>query len=73
MSTLKIGWLFPDTLFLHGERGNLLALKRFAGLAGFEAEVDKIDFHTENFVPDDYDILFCAPGEISSFTIVHGC
>lgn len=70
MSTLKIGWLFPDTLFLHGERGNLLALKRFAGMAGFEAEVDKIDFHTENFVPDDYDILFCAPGEISSFTIV---
>lgn len=67
---LKIGWLFPDTLFLHGERGNLLALKRFAALAGFEVQIEKIDFHTENFVPGDYDILFCAPGEISSFPVV---
>ena len=44
MSDFRIAWLFPDTLFLHGERGNLLALARFARLAGFEPEIIKVDF-----------------------------
>ena len=26
MSEFKIAWLFPDTMYLHGERGNILAL-----------------------------------------------
>ena len=67
MSDFKIGWLFPDTLFLHGERGNLLALARFAQLAGLSPVVEKIDFSTEGFEPANYDVLFCAPGEIACF------
>ena len=70
MSTLKIAWLFPDTLYLHGERGNILALERFARLGGFEPETAKIDFLTENFHPMDYDVIFCPPGEIASFPAV---
>lgn len=70
MSELKIGWLFPDTLFLHGERGNLLALKRYAQMAGMNAVIDRIDFNTKGFQPLDYDVIFCAPGEISSFGVV---
>ncbi|MCQ2550632.1 MAG: cobalamin biosynthesis protein CobQ [Clostridia bacterium] len=66
MSKLKIAWLFPDTLYLHGERGNILALERFAKLAGFEPEVTKIDFKS-TFKPLEYDLIFCPPGEISSF------
>ena len=54
MNTLKIAWLFPDTFYLHGERGNILALERFAGLAGLETETDKIDFDTEGFSPLDH-------------------
>ena len=49
MNTMKIAWLFPDTLYLHGERGNILALARFAELAGFQAQIEKVDFETENF------------------------
>ena len=67
MSGFRIGWLFPDTLFLHGERGNVLALARYAELCGFDHSVTKIDFDTENFDPMDYDVLFAAPGEISVF------
>lgn len=67
MSDFKAAWLFPDTLFLHGERGNLLALARFAQIAGLEPEIVKIDFKTNTFNPFDYEILFFAPGEISSF------
>lgn len=70
MNTIKIAWLFPDTLYLHGERGNILALQRFAKLAGFEPQVDKIEFTTENFNPMDYDIIFCPPGEITSFPVL---
>lgn len=70
MNIMKIAWLFPDTLYLHGERGNILALSRFGKLAGFETQVDKIDFNTEAFNPEDYDCIFCPPGEIASFTEV---
>ncbi len=70
MNEFKIAWLFPDTLFLHGERGNLLALARYAQMAGLAPEVIKIDFSTEDFDPASFDVIFCAPGEISSFPAV---
>lgn len=70
MSDFRIGWLFPDALFLHGERGNVLALARYAELSGFSHSVTKIDFGTEDFDPMDYDVLFAASGEISSFPYV---
>lgn len=70
MNKLNIAWLFPDTLYLHGERGNILALSRFAKMAGLEPVVEKIDFTTENFSPMDYDIIFCPPGEITSFPVL---
>ncbi len=70
MNNLKIAWLFPDTLYLHGERGNILALQRIAKLKGLETSVDRIDFDTKDFDPMDYDIIFCPPGEIVSFPVV---
>ena len=44
MNTLKVAWLFPDTLYLHGERGNILALNRFIKAAGMIPVIEKIDF-----------------------------
>lgn len=70
MNTMKIAWLFPDTLYLHGERGNILALARFAELAGFEAEIEKVDFKTEHFDPMNYDVIFCPPGEMVSYPVI---
>lgn len=67
---IKIGWLFPDTCYLHGERGNILALERMGENLGHEVVVEKIDFDTEDFTPSDYDMLFMGPGEISSFPTV---
>ncbi|MBR5733059.1 MAG: cobalamin biosynthesis protein CobQ, partial [Lachnospiraceae bacterium] len=72
MSDFRIGWLFPDTLFLHGERGNVLALARYAELSGFSHSITKIDFDTDGFDPMAYDVLFAAAGEISSFPDVCG-
>lgn len=70
MSDFNICWLFPDTLFLHGERGNVLALAKFAGLMGLDNSVTKVDFDTEDFDPFKYDVIFAAAGEISSFPAV---
>ncbi|MDO4287995.1 MAG: cobalamin biosynthesis protein CobQ [Eubacterium sp.] len=67
---LKIGWLFPDSLYLHGDRGNILALRRMAEGLGCSVTVEKIDFTTEDFTPMDYDFLFCSPGEIATFTSI---
>lgn len=39
--TMKAAWLFPDILFLHGERGNIMALERIAGLLGIDLAVEK--------------------------------
>ena len=70
MKCIKIGWLFPDTLYLHGDNGNILALKRFCKLGGLDAKVERINFGNTSFTPDQYDILVCPPGEIASFNAV---
>ncbi len=70
MRQLKIAWLFPDTLYLHGERGNILALQRIAAQKGLETSIERIDFETMEFRPLDYDIIFCPPGEIVSLPTV---
>ena len=62
--------MYPDTLNLHGERGNILALRRYGEKLGLNVKVDRIDLGTRNFDPMNYDILFFAAGEISSFEAV---
>lgn len=69
MREIKIAWMYPDTLYLHGERGNLLALERVARSAGLEAVIEKIDFDDE-FNPMDCDVIFFPPGEITYFETV---
>lgn len=64
MANYRIAWLFPDTLYLHGERGNLLALARLAQLAGLNPDITKISFRTKNFNPFDYDIIYVGSGEL---------
>lgn len=67
---LRAAWLFPDILYLHGERGNILAFQRIAAFAGAEVEVDRIDLDSEGFDPMHYDFIFCPPGEIASFPVL---
>ncbi len=67
---MKIAWMYPDTLFLHGERGNVLALERYARELGAEPVVDRIDFETEGFDPAAYDVIYFGAGEITSFESV---
>ena len=67
---INIAWMYPDTLYLHGERGNVMALVRYAQYLGLEPKIHKIDMGTKGFNPLEYDILFYGPGEITSFKSV---
>lgn len=66
-NSLKIGWLFPNTFNLHGERGNILAMKAEGIRRGYAVELHKITLDTQDFNPMDYDFIFCAPGEMVHF------
>ncbi|MDI3537510.1 MAG: hypothetical protein PWP16_292 [Eubacteriaceae bacterium] len=70
MAMIKIGWLFPNTFNLHGDRGNILALEFELRRRGHEPVTDKITLDTKEFHPLDYDILFCPPGEMIHFKAV---
>src|SRR6056297_2950283 len=71
MDKVKIGWMFPDTLYLHGERGNILALIEVLKWYNKEAEVIKIDFDNIKYIDFmDFDLLFVAPGDLSSIELV---
>ena len=54
---LNIAWMYPDTLYLHGERGNIMALVRYAMELGLKPHVRRIDLGSGGFDPMDYDIL----------------
>ncbi|WKY43339.1 cobalamin biosynthesis protein CobQ [Eubacteriaceae bacterium ES2] len=70
MALIKIGWLFPNTFNLHGDRGNILALEFELNRRGHEPVIEKINLDTDDFKPLDYDILFCPPGEMIHFKTV---
>ena len=65
--SIKIGWLFPNMFNLHGDRGNILAVKAEAQRRGYTVEIEQINLGTKSFNPWDYDFLFCPPGEMEHF------
>ena len=64
MNKLKLAWMYPNILNLHGERGSVMAFARVAGKLGIELEITRID--DPDVTPDisDIDIMFFGPGEL---------
>lgn len=67
---IKVGWLFPNTFNLHGDRGNILAIQAEGLRRGYTVEVEQINLDSKKFDPMDYDFLFCPPGEMEHFSPV---
>lgn len=62
---LKILWMYPSTLSLHGGRGDLMALLRFGTGAGLPVEICRIE-HLNDTVPlEDADMLYFCCGDLS--------
>lgn len=61
---LNIVWAYPDILNLHGDRGNLFAIKRIAKLLKIETRVTKIESYKEKVDFENTDIILFNVGEL---------
>jgi len=59
---IRLCHLYPDLLNLYGDRGNILALMRRAGLRGIDFSVEAVSIG-EEFNPDRYDMIFLGGGQ----------
>lgn len=61
---IHITWLYPDTLNLHGDRGNIMAFERVAKALGITVEVTRVDAYDQKIDFDNTDIILMNPGEV---------
>lgn len=70
--TLTVNWMFPDLLWLNGDRGNLMALDRLGAQLGLDVVINRIEDVSEQVPADlavfgsgDLDVLatLAADGE----------
>lgn len=67
MNKITIGWMYPDLLNLHGERGSVQALQRVGANLGMDVEIRKINDFDEDIPYEELDMLVFLPGEIAMF------
>lgn len=60
--TIKICHLYPDTLNLYGDSGNIICMQKRLAWRGINTEIHDIPLCV-NFNPDDYDIFFIGGGQ----------
>lgn len=61
---LNISWCYPDMLSLHGDRGNILALKRVGELLDLDVNIEKVETYDTKIDFNKTDILFFNVGEL---------
>lgn len=70
MNKLRIGWMYPDLLNLHGERGSVQALVRTAENLGLDVEVVRVADFDDAIPFDTLDLLIFLPGEIKTLAVI---
>lgn len=68
MDKLYIGWIYPDLLNLHGERGSVQALVRAGENLGVDVEVLRVESFEDDIPYETLDLLIFLPGEIKTFS-----
>jgi lipid II isoglutaminyl synthase (glutamine-hydrolysing) len=58
---LTIGWLFPATMNIYGDRGNVIALQRRAEWRGMSVDIRRIGVGDP--ITDDIDVFFFGGGQ----------
>ena len=61
---LNVAWMYPDILNLHGDRGNLMALKRIGEMMDITMNLTKVERFGDAIPLDTADILFFNVGEL---------
>lgn len=67
MNKLTIGWMYPNLLNLHGERGSVQMLAKVGESMGLSVEVRRFEDFREPIPFEELDILIFLPGEIETF------
>ena len=65
MRQLRILWLYPSILNLHGDRGNAMALVRVCGELGVEPILTRVDHLSDPIDWDAADLVLVGPGELA--------
>lgn len=67
MTKISIGWMYPNLLNLHGERGSIQMLSNVGKLLGIDVEIRRIEDFDDPIPFSELDLLIFLPGEISMF------
>lgn len=67
MAKITVGWMYPNLLNLHGERGSVQALAVIGKEMGIEMEILRIEDFDDPIPYDKLDMMIFLPGEIVSF------
>ena len=67
MYKITVGWMYPNLLNLHGERGSVQALVSIGKKLGVEVEILRIEDFTDPIPFESLDMLMFLPGEMEVF------
>lgn len=67
MHKITVGWMYPNLLNLHGERGSVQALVHVGSQLGLDVNVRRIEDFDDPIPFSDLDLLIFLPGEIEVF------
>ena len=68
MAKITIGWMYPNLLNLHGERGSVQALAEIGKGMGIDVEILRIEDFNDPIPYEKLDLMMFLPGEIISFS-----
>jgi len=69
---VRILWLYPDILNLHGDRGNAMALVRVCRSIGVEPILTRVDRQEDSIDLDSADLIVIGPGELAVMGSIGG-
>jgi len=64
MHKISVGWMYPNLLNLHGERGSVQALVEIGKQLDIDVEIVRIEDFDDPIPFDSLDLLMFLPGEI---------
>ena len=67
MCKLTVGWMYPNLLNLHGERGSVQVLEKLGKELGIDVQIRRIEDFDDPIPFEELDLLIFLPGEISTF------
>lgn len=67
MHKITVGWMYPNLLNLHGERGSVQALTEIGKQLDIDVEIKRIEDFDDAIPFEELDLLIFLPGEIATF------